>query len=100
MELEDLRKLRTKLKELEGPCNDHKYDLNYEDIEYLLGEYGLRILYRRPIDTLIFECMVLDESTGNFAMVADEEDGDLHQVILWTSYGKDEKGKYVFRVDI
>jgi len=99
-QLEELKELREKLRPLEGPCDDHKYDMNYEEIEYLLGEYGLRIFYRRPLDTLIFDCMILDESTGEFAVVADEEDGDLHQVILWTSYGKDASGEYVFRLGI
>lgn len=99
-DLDQLRKLRLEIQPLNGPCNDADYDERYEQIEDILGQYGLRILYRRPWDTLIFECTLVDGFTGDVAVVADPDCGDLSEVRLWTSYGRDQSGKYVFKVDI
>lgn len=101
MEIQEYRKLREKIKQLDGhPCNDHQYDMNLEQIDDLLGQFGLRILYRTPEDACIFRCTLIDECAGDIAMVPDEENGDLYEICLWTSYGEDASGKYVFRVDI
>ena len=99
--MQEYRELHAKLTalKLNGRCNDHEYDMRMEKIDALLGESGLRIIYRKPITPQINCCTLLDECAGDMAMVADEEEGDLHELVLWVTYGSDSEGRYQFHAD-